>query len=160
MVISMRSLATGSRTCRTILGSHFRHKHQASFSFHTPEEPQLAMSSTMGASLSIGLGYDVNDESGILEGSPSNLCRTKETPANTFQDSQSQSESIQRPHTERESSSPIRTKGISPTAQRGSSRNVTNLDPFPKGEDQSKEERSLIWWKEWRRVKQERAELV
>jgi hypothetical protein len=105
-------------------------QHQASFSFHTPEEPQLAVSSSMGASLSIGLGYDVNDDSEILEGSSSNLCRTKETPATTFQDSQSQSESIQRPHTERESSSPIRTKGISPTAQRGSSRNVNNPGPL------------------------------
>jgi len=103
---------------------------QASFSFHTPQEPQLAISSSMGASLSIGLGYDVNDESEILEGSSSNLCRTKETPANTFQDSQSQSESIQRPHTERESSSPIRTKVISPTAQRGSSRNVNKSGPL------------------------------
>jgi hypothetical protein len=111
-------------------GFPFSPQHQAPFSFHTPEEPQLAMSSSMGASLSIGLGYDVNDESEMLEGCSSNLCRTKETPANTFQDSQSQSDSTQRPHTERESSSPIRTKGISPTAQRESSRNVNKSGPL------------------------------
>lgn len=111
-------------------GFSFPPQHQPSFSFHTPEEPQLALSSSMGASLSIGLGYDVNDESEILEGSSSNFCRTKETPVNTFQDFQSQSESTQRPHTERESSSPIRTKGTSLTAQKGSSRNANKSGPL------------------------------